>query len=103
MTSSGAPSQMVGTVPGATPLARATRLAGALAEMSITRLELAPEGGAPRVLRARETDLPREIAAMQRGRLTPAGLEAAFIISPDHIEWTAFTAEAAGVLRASFA
>lgn len=103
MASSGGPVQMAGAVPGSTPLARATRLAGALAELSITRLELAPDGAAARVLRARETDLPREIAELQRGRVTPAGLDAAFVISPDRIDWTAFTPVAARLLQARLA
>ncbi len=98
MTSSSA--EMSGLVPGATAMVRATRLAGALAELSITRLELAPTGGAPIVLRAREADLPREIVAIVSGRLTPAGLDASFQITPEQISWTAYSAEAAAALRA---
>jgi hypothetical protein len=91
---------LAGLVPGASSLARAARLAGALAELSITRLELAPDGGQPRVLRSRETDLPREIVALSRGRITPAGLDALFVIAPDRIQWTAFTPEAAKLIQA---
>jgi hypothetical protein len=48
-------------VPGATAPEQATRLAGALAELGVTEVVLITASG-ERVLRARETDLPGEIA-----------------------------------------
>ncbi len=97
---SGSGAEMSGLVPGATAAARAARLAGALAELSVTRLELAPSDSEPRILRAREADLPREIVAIGSGRVTPAGLQASFEITPEQIVWRAYSPEAAAALRA---
>ena len=58
---------MRGDVPGTTSVDRAVRIAGALAELGITRVMLHRPGEAARGLEARRTDLPALIAAAPDG------------------------------------
>ncbi|MFO0832707.1 MAG: hypothetical protein U0637_12805 [Phycisphaerales bacterium] len=79
-----------GVIAGATSQERAVRLAGALAEMSQTRL-LLRIGGAEVEVAARVTNLPGalvdEITRVGQVQLSAPGIGAAFELTPDSGSW----------------
>lgn len=92
-----------GMIGGATPAERATRLAGALAEMSQTRLVL-HVGGAEVELQARVTNLPGvlmdEVSRRGEARVEAPALGAAFTLTQDGGTWECGDASVAERLRA---
>lgn len=81
-----------GAVHGSTPTEAATRLAGALAELGETRIDVQRPGAPARRLDARRTDLPVEVAALARcggGTLTCVTLGVSIDVRVDRLEWRA--------------
>ena len=81
---------MKGLIKGATPVERAVRLAGVLAESGIPRLMLTQPDAAPRELRTRLVDLPGLIAAAPDGSvLACADPPLRVLIHAVRLEWDA--------------
>lgn len=96
-------SEVRGMIGGATPGERAVRLAGALAEMSQTRLVL-HVGGAEVELQARVTNLPGvlvdEVTRRGGARVEAPALGAVFTLSAEGGTWACGDAHVAERLRA---
>jgi hypothetical protein len=86
-------SSHTGIITGPDTLARATRLAGCLAELGVTRLDLRA-GYDTRPMEARRTNLPGEIARAMHAapgssiQVLADSLGAVFEFTPDGASWT---------------
>lgn len=99
MTDAPQPQPQRGRIAGPTPRARATRLAGALAELGIQRLTLVYPDGAREEFIARRTDLPGLLALTPRGMLRAHEPDLTVRFSPREVEWQTEDPAAAAHLR----
>lgn len=94
-----------GIIPGDTPLARATALAGALAELSQTRLILAVNGAEVEVA-ARVTNLPgvlaEEVERCSEAHVAAPALGATFRITTTDAHWECADPHVAEQLQSKF-
>jgi len=91
-----------GSVPGDDAAQRATRVAGALAELGATLLILHPPGAPPRPLPPRQTNLPHVLATADPGtRLECTDLGILILVSSSALRWQARDQAAADTFRAA--
>ena len=91
---------MTGDVPGRDARERAVRLAGALAEMGVTRL-VVEAGWVSREVRARETDLPEVVLRSLGAVIASPELGIEVEIGSERLVWRARDEAAAAMMGAA--
>jgi hypothetical protein len=91
--------RLSGQVPGGGARERAVRLAGALAELGVTRLVFQRPGDQPRELAARTTNLPGLILEAADGVLSAPALGLEVRIRADRLVWLATDERRAAAMR----